>query len=485
MNKNRKKILSLWMSSLVAVFGLTAGCSPGGSTDDEVTIPAGTSSGTHFLFSSQYDRLSVEDNGAWTKTKEGGLVYVAPGYNNSGDVQNQSGDWDWGWYEASATDVATRQSYVKQWNHDTALDSVDDRIYVNVKAPTNSKFDISETDTLVIQTGNASDTDSDPGNGLDAHANTHNTYTLTLQGGTQASDYSWSNVCTTDQPLTASGNKYGLSTYYVALSSFNCTSGSLSNVKSNLAEVMMSVEYGKNASADNSTSNNTTALSLGFIGFTKDGASSSGSAEYVLFASSYGTISGAVSEPYIKSKEGGDIYGFSGGNFSYAGWGVTSGSGGIPEFQSYGAIFQHTSAVSASDYFGWTVKGPNNSTIDASNTSKLVLQVGNAQDASGNANSHMVFVVDIKDNSSSNLCSYDLNLTANSRPGQSAGGFYGLQTYYIDLSSFSCSSGSMSALKPGIAEVAIKVVGGKDTSASASTANNATYPVFGLIAFSK
>ena len=57
--------------------------------------------------------------------------------------------------------------------------------------------------------------------------------------------------------------------------------------------------------------------------------------------------------------------------------------------------------------------------------------------------------------------------------------------YYINLSSFSCSSGSMSALKPGIAEVAIKVVGGKDTSASASTANNATFPVFGLIAFSK
>ena len=96
----------------------------------------------------------------------------------------------------------------------------------------------------------------------------------------------------------------------------------------------------------------------------------------------------------------------------------------------------------------------------------------------------MVFVVDIKDSSSSNLCSYDLNLTANSRPGDSAGGYYGLQTYYIDLSNFSCSSGSMSALKPGIAEVAIKVVG-KDTSASASTANNATFPVFGLIAFSK
>ena len=88
--------------------------------------------------------------------------------------------------------------------------------------------------------------------------------------------------------------------------------------------------------------------------------------------------------------------------------------------------------MGASDYFGWTVKGPNNSTIDASNTDKLVLQVGNAQDADGNANSHMVFVVDIKDSSSSNLCSYDLNLTANSRPSQSAGGYYGLQTYYID-----------------------------------------------------
>ena len=450
------------------------------------TPSATVTDGTHILFASQYERLSAEDSGAWSKTKESGLVYVAPGWNNSGSVQNQSGDWDWGWYEASASDVATRQSFAKQWNHDSALDSVDDRIYVNVKAPANGKLDITDTDTLVIQMGNTSDTDTDPGNGLVAQANTHNTYTVTLSGGTQnTSDWSWSDVCTADQALTASGNKYGLSTYYVSLSSFSCSSGSLSNVKSNLAEVMISVEYGKNNSADASTANNMTGLATGFIGFTKSGASSAGTSDYMLFASSYETISGASSEPYIKSKEGGEVYGFSGGNFAYANWGVTSGSGGIPEFQAYGAIFQHTSAVSSSDYFGWTVKGPNNSTMDASNTDKLVLQVGNAQDASGNANSHMVFVVDIKDSTSTNLCSYDLNLTANSRPGQSAGGYYGLQTYYINLSSFVCSSGSVSALKSGIAEVAIKVVGGKDTSASASTANNATYPVFGLIAFSK
>ena len=54
--------------------------------------------------------------------------------------------------------------------------------------------------------GNTSDNDTDPGNGLVAQANTHNTYTLTLSGGTQdTSNYSWSDVCTADQALTASG----------------------------------------------------------------------------------------------------------------------------------------------------------------------------------------------------------------------------------------------------------------------------------------
>ena len=46
-------------------------------------------------------------------------------------------------------------------------------------------------------------------------------------------------------------------------------------MKSNLAEVMISVEYGKNNSADASTANNMTGLATGFIAFTKSGASSS------------------------------------------------------------------------------------------------------------------------------------------------------------------------------------------------------------------
>ena len=115
-------------------------------------------------------------------------------------------------------------------------------------------------------------------------------------------------------------------------------------MKSNLAEVMISVEYGKNNSADASTANNMTGLATGFIGFTKSGVSSSGTSDYMLFASSYETISGASSDPYAKSKEGGDIYSFSGGNFAYANYGVTHNGPGIGEFQSYGSIFQHTSS---------------------------------------------------------------------------------------------------------------------------------------------
>ena len=103
------------------------------------------------LFASQYDKLSSPINDAWTRTKEGGLVYVAAGWN--GGVQDQAGLWDYGWYETSAVDVAIRQSYGKQWAHDSPLDD-NSTIYVNVKAPRGGSLNVSNADTLVIQMGN-------------------------------------------------------------------------------------------------------------------------------------------------------------------------------------------------------------------------------------------------------------------------------------------------------------------------------------------
>jgi len=109
----------------------------------------------------------------------------------------------------------------------------------------------------------------------------------------------------------------------------------------------------------------------------------------------------------------------------------------------------------------------------------LVIQLGNAQASTGEyaaPNSHMTYTIELQDESEAK-CAYDLTLEDNTRPGQDGANNFGLQTYYIPMSEFSGCSAS------AISQVAVKVVGGKDTSASASTEGNATFPVFGFIGF--
>ena len=216
-----------------------------------------TDTGTFVLFSSQYERLSSPISDAWTRTKEGGLVYVAAGWD--GGVQDQAGKWDYGWYEPKAEEVLTRQSYGKQWAHDSSLGS-NDEIYINVKAPHNGSLDISGTDRLVIQMGNGASP---------SEINTHNLFTVTLRGGSQnQSDYSWSEDCSVDHQVSST-HQFGLSTYYLPLSSFKCIKGTIETLSTRLAEVLVKVIEGKNPEQDNSTKLNHTMPSVGFIGFTK------------------------------------------------------------------------------------------------------------------------------------------------------------------------------------------------------------------------
>ena len=398
----------------------------------------------------------------------GGLVYVAAGWD--GGVQDQEGKWDYGWYETSGADVVTRQSYGKQWAHDSALDD-NDTIYITVKGPNGGKVDVSGTDTLVIQMGNGAAADQ---------INTHNVFTIALKGGVQSTDdYSWSEICTVDQTVSST-HQFGLSTYYLPLSSFSCSSGSLEALRTGVTEVVVQVIGGKNPEQDTTTSFNHTMPSVGFIGFTNSTAvGSSAPAANVLFASQYAPIAGASAEPFIVTEEGGEVYGFSGGKFTYADYGVTHDGPGVPAAQAYGAIFQHSEAVTEADYFGWTIKGPGNGSVNACGADELVIQLGNAQASTGEfaaANSHMTYTVELKD-ASGQLCGHDLTLAENTRPGQEGANNFGLQTYYIPMSEFSGCSAS------AISEVAVKVVGGKDAEASASTEGNATFPVFGFIGF--
>ena len=450
----------------------------GQSYSTACTVGSNPNSSGSILFASQYSRIDGGYQGAYTKTSEEGLVYVAAGY--SGDVQNVAGNWDYGWFETVDAHIIEGQSYGKQWAHDSALEK-GDTVYINVKAPKNEAVDASGTDTLVIQMGNGAEPDQ---------INTHNVFTVTLHGGTQPNadnaswqdadtKYNWTEVCSTDQKVSST-NKFGLSTYYLKLNKFKCSSGSLVDLKEKMEEVVVKVIAGKNPKQDRSSTMNHTFPRVGFIAFVNSTAiGSTAPTANVLFASQYTPIEGASGEPYIESQEGGEVYGFSGGKFSYADYGVTHNGPGVPTAQAYGAIYQHTEAVTEADYFGWAIKGPGNASVNACGADDLVIQLGNAQASTGEyaaPNSHMVFTIELQ-NDSGQSCEYDLTLAESTRPGQEGANDFGLQTYYIPMSEFSgCSANAIS-------QIAVKVVGGKDADASGSSEGNATFPVFGFIGF--
>jgi len=97
-------------------------------------------------------------------------------------------------------------------------------------------------------------------------------FTIELNGDPDGAS-PWANSCSMDQTLdntsiagAETSNPYGLGTYEINLSKFNCTSGSLDDLKSSLNEVAVKVEGGKNPGADNQTDNYLLPM-VGFIGF--------------------------------------------------------------------------------------------------------------------------------------------------------------------------------------------------------------------------
>jgi hypothetical protein len=62
---------------------------------------------------------------------------------------------------------------------------------------------------------------------------------------------------------------------------------------------------------------------------------------------------------------------------------------------------------------------------------------------------------------------------------------YGLRTYEISLSDFTCESGTLAEMQSDARQVTVKVVGGTDAAADASTAGDYTMLQVGMVAFSK
>ena len=408
-----------------------------------------TADGNYLLFASQFERH--QDAGSYVKSKEGGYVYL-PGDGHS--------------------------------------------LYINVKAPENGELNITATDTLVIQVGNGTDSSANP--------NTHDNFTITLNGGTQTGDdgdanlrcdWIWSDVCSTTIDVSSSTHQFGLKTHYIPLSSFTCAHGSMDVVKKDLHEIVVSVDPENNATQAQTTTQNSTMPSVGFIGFTDSNQGNfSGTPEYLLFASQYDSHpnpNAGGNGIWLNSKEGGDLIHFGNTNSNFKGdAGISVNYSGDPNYtapgfetvQGWGTLYYHTSAATNSDYVGTVIKAPNDDKVNAGNANHLVIQLGNMAWADGGAdpNSHMKLVVGIKD-VHPNSCDAVIDLEAGSRP-PTGGSNTGLRTYYIskasDFNSTSCDW-------TNIDEVSVKLVGGNEQSADSSTSGNATYPVVGFIAFKK
>ena len=236
-----------------------------------------------------------------------------------------------------------------------------------------------------------------------------------------------------------------------------------------------------------------TLVACGGGGVTSSVAQNAPASPYVLFASQYALLPGAVSEPYAQTQEKGNVFGFSSGGFGYQ-WSVGTNPDYLKQRQAYGLQFGHGAPINASSSFGLAVRAPENGTINASASDYLIIQMGNGSATDALPTSHMTFTVSVSGGGNQAVdytwpatCNFDKVLDADSRPGPSQGAAtnpFGLRTYRLPLSSFTCSSGTLATLKADVREIAVKIVGGKDAAASA-VAGNAALLQIGMMAFSK
>jgi len=219
----------------------------------------------------------------------------------------------------------------------------------------------------------------------------------------------------------------------------------------------------------------------------------------VLFSSQYSAASSG-SDDTLKavSREGGYVKVGSGGNFTYGFYQLDTDAL-MQERQAYGIQWRHsgtdensTATTPDGNSFVYLSFGaPDNGSVNVSNSDNIIIQMGNGA-ADNQTNTHKVFTVEVNGGSATgswpawtNSCYYDQTLDNNSLLGQTGSNSYGLRTYEIPLSSFTCYSGagSVSSLKDNVSEVIVKVVGGKDSNADNSTSLNYTFPTIGFIGF--
>jgi hypothetical protein len=226
-------------------------------------------------------------------------------------------------------------------------------------------------------------------------------------------------------------------------------------------------------------------------GGTTAGAGTAEVSPYVNFATSYAFNTGVANDDPGKwtSLEGGTASMGTSSGFAYGGYGIFD-TAAINYHQAIGIQFTHPAALAATDYIYLQVKAPVNGSLDVSKSGNIVIQMGNGVNVNEQPNTARVFSVFLEGGTYNattyayaNSCSADVTI-ADSK-FQPNGNPLGMSTHKIALSTLTCATGTLDALKSGVKSVTVKVLGNRDTTArQASTSQNLVLPKVGFISFS-
>ncbi|WP_194944618.1 hypothetical protein [Limnohabitans sp. 2KL-3] len=244
---------------VLGIVGTLVACGGGGITSTVANVVAPSE---HVLFAMGYSVLPFDANDPDLKysTKQGGKVHIGSGggwsYGGFGIFQQTDNRFDIG---QGAIDFFGGGGVL--FKHLAALTN-DSYIYYKVTPRTTGSVDISATDNLLISLGNDK---------IGSAANTHKEVTVFLEGGT-ASGFNYSNSCKSRISLRDKDNNNNITTYAVSLASFTCDSGSLTNLKSSLNQVVVKVLPGDNNLPSDAASGDSTEtlITLGPIAFSKN-----------------------------------------------------------------------------------------------------------------------------------------------------------------------------------------------------------------------
>lgn len=259
---------------VLGILGTLVACGGGGITSTVAQQQASVS--PYLLYASGYAMKSVGANDSFASSHEGGDVTTFAGNNIS-----------WAW-DLGRSDVGGNPDWLKQqqaygvlFSKAAADTAPTGYAGLSIKAPENGAVNVSESGTLVLQTGNGNDAGTD--------ANAFMTYTVEMMAGVQggaSEGYAYPKKCTYNLALTpgsrprgpngtdaiALTNPFGLQTYRIALSSsnFTCTGGTLAEVKADLRNINVVALGANNANAVAAgAANKEVFMKIGQISFAK------------------------------------------------------------------------------------------------------------------------------------------------------------------------------------------------------------------------